>query len=204
MSDVSPFASIFAITLPKREKTPQKALDKKDGFIYRIKKILIILYEKAMRLTRAGEYAVRCSLYLSLLGKGVLATRKDIARTMEIPEPFLGKIAQQLARAGIIEIVQGARGGYRLIKPPETLTLLEVVEAVIGEIVLNDCVLNPDACYRSPTCSVHLVWQKARDQLRETLSQTRFADLMAGNTCTADMMKTPGKLSGSVSSDDHQ
>jgi len=142
-----------------------------------------------MRLTRAGEYAVRCVLYLSLSEKGTLAKRKDIARTMEIPEPFLGKIAQQLAREGIIDIVQGAGGGYRLVIPPETLTLLDVVEAVIGEIVLNDCVANPDGCYRSPSCTVHLVWKKAREQLRETLGQACFADLTAGDTCIADLMK---------------
>jgi Rrf2 family protein len=143
-----------------------------------------------MRLTRAGEYAVRCVLYLSLTGKGVLAKRKDIAGTMDIPGQFLAKIAQQLSQAGIIEIVQGAGGGYRLVIPPEKLTLLEVVEAVIGEIVLNDCVANPDGCYRSPSCTVHLVWEKAREQLRETLRQARFIDLMAGNTCIADLMKS--------------
>jgi Rrf2 family protein len=149
-----------------------------------------------MRLTRAGEYAIRCVLYLSLSGKGVLAKRKDIASTMEIPGQFLGKIAQQLSRAGIIDIVQGAGGGYRLIIPPEKLTLLEVVEAVIGEIVLNDCVANPDGCYRSPSCTVHLVWEKAREQLRETLRQARFADLMAGNTCIADLMTSIKTHSG--------
>jgi len=156
-----------------------------------------------MRLTRAGEYAVRCVLYLSLSGKGVLAKRKNIARTMEIPGQFLGKIAQQLSRAGIIEIVQGAGGGYRLAVPPEKLTLLEVVEAVIGEIVLNDCVANPDGCYRSGSCTVHLVWEKARDQLRETLRQARFVDLMAGDTCIAELMKSAENRLGSKTRNRH-
>lgn len=141
-----------------------------------------------MRLTRAGEYAIRCVLYLSISGKGVLAKRKDIARTMEIPEQFLGKIAQQLSRAGIIEIVQGAGGGFRLITSPEKLTLLDVVETVIGEIALNDCVANPNRCYRSPSCTVHHVWEKAREQLRDTLRQARFAELIAGDTCVADLI----------------
>ncbi len=149
-----------------------------------------------MRLTRAGEYAVRCVLYLSLTGKGELAKRKDIARTMEIPGQFLGKIAQQLSRAGIIEIVQGAGGGYQLLISPEELTLLEVVEAIIGEIVLNDCVANPDGCYRSSSCTVHRVWEKAREQLRQTLRQTRFIDLISGDTCIADLMKSSENLLG--------
>ena len=89
--------------------------------------------EKPMRLTRAGEYAVRCMLYLASLGTGELAMRKEIARVMGIPEQFLGKIAQQLSRAGFIDIVQGAKGGYRLVVPPQKLTLLDVVEAVEAE-----------------------------------------------------------------------
>ena len=64
-----------------------------------------------MKLTRAGEYAVRCLLYLSTQGIGVVCKRKQIAVKMDIPDQFLGKIAQQLARAGFLEIVQGARGG---------------------------------------------------------------------------------------------
>ncbi|MFZ0134935.1 MAG: Rrf2 family transcriptional regulator, partial [Desulfobacterales bacterium] len=106
-----------------------------------------------MRLTRAGEYAVRCMLYLASLETGELAMRRDIARTMDIPEQFLGKISQQLSRAGFIDIVQGAKGGYRLVVPPHELTLLDVIEAVVGEIFLNDCVLRPESCNRSNACA---------------------------------------------------
>lgn len=140
-----------------------------------------------MRLTRAGEYAVRCALFLSLRGKGVLCTRKEIARTMDIPDQFLGKIAQQMARAGILEIIQGAKGGYRLIVPPSQLTMLQVVESVIGEIYLNDCIVNPDACGRIPGCEVHKVWDRARTQLRDTLRKARFSRLVSGDSCLAEM-----------------
>jgi Rrf2 family protein len=136
-----------------------------------------------MRLTRAGEYAVRCVLYLASQGVGVLCARKEIARKMDIPDQFLGKIAQQLARAGAIEIVQGARGGYRLVVPPEELTLLEVVEAVIGEIFLNDCVLRPESCNRSHACAVHGIWTKAKDQLRQTLQEATFARILRETSC---------------------
>ena len=56
-----------------------------------------------MRLTRAGEYAVRCMLFLSCLGVDKIGSRLEIAQAMDIPAQFLGKIAQQLARAGYIE-----------------------------------------------------------------------------------------------------
>ena len=144
-----------------------------------------------MRLTRAGEYAVRCALYLSYRGEGVTTNRREIARFMDIPDQFLGKIAQQLAKAQIIEIIQGAKGGYRLIISPDKLTMLDVVEAVIGEIFLNDCVIRPESCQRAPACSAHQVWEKARNQLRNTLRQASFKQMLADETCSTDQLKTP-------------
>ena len=144
-----------------------------------------------MRLTRAGEYAVRCALYLSYHGKGVTTSRREIARVMDIPDQFLGKVAQQLAKAQIIEIIQGAKGGYRLLISPEQLSMLDVVEAVIGEIFLNDCVIRPESCQRAPVCSAHLVWEKARDQLRNTLRQTTFRQMLEDESCQSDFLKTP-------------
>jgi Rrf2 family transcriptional regulator, iron-sulfur cluster assembly transcription factor len=136
-----------------------------------------------MRLTRAGEYAVRCMLYLSCLGVNKIGNRLEIAKAMDIPAQFLGKIAQQLARAGYIEIIQGPKGGFRLIVPPEKVTLLGVIEAVIGEIYLNDCLMRPESCDRSPTCTVYHVWQNARTQLRQTLEEATFASLQTENSC---------------------
>ena len=136
-----------------------------------------------MRLTRAGEYAVRCVLYLSSQETGIIVSRKEIAQAMDIPNQFLGKIAQQLSRSGILEIVQGPKGGFRLLISPEKLSLLDVVEAVAGEIFLNDCILRPDSCLRSPTCAVHLVWQRAVNQLRGTHHEATFAKLLKEKIC---------------------
>ena len=143
-----------------------------------------------MRLTRAGEYAVRCVLFLASQGVGVVSNRKQIAESMDIPEQFLSKIAQQLARAGIIEIVQGAKGGLRLVVSPEKLSLLDVVETVIGEIFLNDCVIQPESCQRSNACTVHRVWETARNQLRETLREASFSKLLQEDSCLDPLLES--------------
>lgn len=142
-----------------------------------------------MRLTRAGEYAVRCVLCLARKKEGTLVQKQEIAACGEIPPHFLAKIAQQLARAAIIEIQQGSRGGYRLLVPPEKLTLLEVVEAIIGEIFLNDCVIRPSSCYASSSCAVNRVWITARDQLRQTLHEVTFARLLQDESCCVLALK---------------
>ena len=137
-----------------------------------------------MRLTRAGEYAVRCVMCLaSNGGTEAVVSRHVVAACGDIPSHFLAKIAQQLSRAGIIEILQGARGGYRLRVPPEKLSLLEVIEAIIGEIFLNDCVIRPESCHASSSCAVNNVWMQARNQLRETLAQVTFAKLVEEESC---------------------
>jgi len=136
-----------------------------------------------MRLTRAAEYAIRCILYLAKKGRGVVISRKDIAEYAEIPQHFLAKIAQDLAKAGLIEIRQGAKGGFVLIRSPRDITLLEVVETMIGEIFLNDCVARPSSCNVLDACAVHRVWLKARVQLRQTLREATFDKLAQDKTC---------------------
>jgi Rrf2 family protein len=146
--------------------------------------------EISMRLTRAGEYAVRCILYLASQGQGVLVSRREVAAYFEIPDKFLAKIAQQLLKAGIIAIKQGARGGYLLARNPAELTMLEVVEAMIGKIALNDCIANAKSCKSSRNCAVNRVWARASNQLRETLAGVSFADLLREESCFV-FPKTP-------------
>ena len=137
-----------------------------------------------MMLTRGGEYAVRCVLYLAA-GRETnqVVSKKEVARAMNIPESFMAKVAQTLSRAGIIQITQGARGGYRLLKDPAALSLLQVVEAVDGEIYLNECIMSPESCRRSPFCGVHKIWETARQRLRQTLDEADFATLAREEIC---------------------
>src|SRR5512133_2398572 len=132
-----------------------------------------------MEITRATEYAVRCVLHLAFEPPDRVVPRREIAAAREIPEQFLGKIAQRLGRAGILRIHQGARGGYQLAIPPDQLTLLQVVEAAEGSLILNKCVMHATICSRTCICAAHRVWTEARRQLRATLGGVTFAELAA-------------------------
>ncbi len=142
-----------------------------------------------MKITRAAEYGVRCVYYLALQGKDIVANKKEIAKRMKIPAQFLTKVAQQLALADIIVIVQGAKGGFKLNSDPENITLLEVIEAIMGTLVLNDCLPHPDSCRRSPECSIHLVWQKAQQRLRETLKEANYKILINNESCINQILE---------------
>ena len=145
-----------------------------------------------MRLTRAAEYAIRCMVYLATRGRGVLTSRQEIAEQADIPTHFLAKIAQDLARADFIEIRQGAKGGFVLTRNPADITLLEVIETMIGEIYLNDCVSRPNSCKVTHDCAVHRVWMHARTQLRETLNNVSFDQLVKDKSCVPTI--TPSSI----------
>ncbi|MEW5724218.1 MAG: Rrf2 family transcriptional regulator [Thermodesulfobacteriota bacterium] len=132
-----------------------------------------------MRLTKASEYAIRSLLFLAGQKPGAVASRREIAKAMDIPYQFLGKIGPTLAAAGLIRIVQGAKGGFRLARPAGEISLLDAIEAVEGEIFLNDCLMAPGTCHRSPACPVHQVWSGVTSELRRVLASADFADLAA-------------------------
>jgi len=132
-----------------------------------------------MQLTRAGEYAVRCALYLAMQPGDGETSRRQVSEAMQVPLQFLGKIAQQLAHAGIVQITKGAKGGYRLARPASQISLLQVVEAVEGPLGLNLCLINHESCGRSSFCAVHTVWQEAQAGLQRTLGKADLASLAA-------------------------
>ncbi|WP_068671649.1 RrF2 family transcriptional regulator [Thermosulfurimonas dismutans] len=145
-----------------------------------------------MKITQAEDYGIRCILYLSRYPKKVVP-RWRIARSMDIPEPFLAKIAQDLARAGIIEIIRGRKGGYRLRIPPEELSVLQVMEAMSGEMFLSPCVLDPENCRRSPLCPVHETWKELRKLIRDKLENAKFSDLVKRESCLIDQRRKRSK-----------
>ncbi len=130
-----------------------------------------------MQITRQADYAVRAVLYLSGLDNGRRAPTSEIALKQHIPPSFLAKIVSQLSVAGIVQTSRGARGGVSLARAADEISLLEVVEAIDGPIMLNECVFDANACVFGNNCPVQDVWCNAQENLVKTLSGTTFATL---------------------------
>ncbi len=131
-----------------------------------------------MQITRQADYAVRAVLYLAELGPGGRASTAQIAREQRIPLTFLAKIVSQLSSAGIVRATRGAHGGVALARAPEDVSLLDIIEAIDGPVMLSECTLNPDTCTLSDDCVVRIVWCETRSQLITRLAETRFSHLV--------------------------
>lgn len=127
-----------------------------------------------MVVTREADYAIRCVLYLAE-HDGQISMVEGIAKEMHIPRSFLAKILQKLARASVVKSFRGVKGGFQLAKSPSEISLLDVVEAIEGEVAMNICALHRNSCDRSATCPVHPAWVEIRRDFRKMLKKYNFA-----------------------------
>lgn len=138
-----------------------------------------------MQITRQADYAVRAVLYLAQLGSEQRAATSQIAKEQQIPPSFLAKIVSQLSVAGLLQTSRGARGGVALAKPPTEISLLEVVEAIDGPILLNECVASNGVCVFGDTCPMRPIWCDAQTELVNKLKTTYFDEfIQTGNILT--------------------
>lgn len=134
-----------------------------------------------MQITRQADYALRAVLYLAELGSERRAATSQIAAEQHIPPSFLAKIVSQLSVAGLLQTSRGARGGVSLALSPEDITLLQVVEAIDGPILLNECVADKGVCVFGEDCSLRPVFCDAQAELVARLEETSFDKLLNGN-----------------------
>ncbi len=139
-----------------------------------------------MQITRQADYAVRAVLYLAKLGSDQRAATSQIAQEQRIPPSFLAKIVSQLSVAGILQTSRGARGGVSLARSPEQISILEVVEAIDGPILLNECVAdNGGNCPFGDTCPMQPVWCDAQYELVMRLKNTSFGQFLPTDSALA-------------------
>lgn len=142
-----------------------------------------------MQITRQADYAVRAVRYLA--DQGAIqhtATREEVkekhiatsivAVEMKIPPSFLAKIVSQLSIAGLLRTSRGAHGGILLARDPKEISLLDVVEAIDGPILLNECVGDPAGCTFNGECPIHPIWVDVQKDLVDRLRRTTFNGLM--------------------------
>jgi Rrf2 family protein len=132
-----------------------------------------------MGLTRKAEYAIRGMLYLGRCKEGRLSMLGDIADAVEAPRAFLAKTFQDLAKKGLIMSSKGVKGGFVLARPPENITLCEIVEAVEGPIMPNACLMGEGVCSLQKTCTVHPVWRRLQAVTRGILEEVTLKTLCA-------------------------
>jgi Rrf2 family iron-sulfur cluster assembly transcriptional regulator len=129
-----------------------------------------------VKLSRAGEYGILGAAYIAQQEKEICFIR-EISEAWDLPESFLAKILQKLAKAGILHSHKGNMGGFSLSRPAEDISLKEVIEALQGPIIINWCEVSEDLCERFENCLLERIVNEATVKVREVFSEYSIADL---------------------------
>ncbi len=130
-----------------------------------------------MRLTTRGRYAVTAMLDLALQPPDQTITLAEIAARQTISVAYLEQLFSKLKRHKLVASVRGANGGYHLARSAETITVLEIIEAVNETVNATRCD-HQGNCQNGAMCLTHDLWHNLSDHISSYLKNINLADLI--------------------------
>ena len=134
-----------------------------------------------MKLSQRGHYALRALIVLGLNYSDSVVRIQTISAAQNIPKRFLEQILNDLKAAGILESRRGITGGYRLRRPPEEISLAEVVRLIEGPLAPVSCVserfYERCSCPNEEKCGIRSIMKEVRDAIVKVLETVTVAQL---------------------------
>lgn len=140
-------------------------------------------------LSQTVEYALRAATYLATAENNA-GTVDAIAEVTHVPAAYLSKVLQQLVRGSIVESRRGGGGGFRLVRPPEKVRILEIVEAVDPIPRIRTCPLGL-ASHGKRLCPLHRRLDNAMATMEEAFAASTLADVVAEPTKSIPLRDGP-------------
>lgn len=138
-----------------------------------------------MELTRRSDYACRI-IRAAYESKDAYISVTEVVRKEKIPYAFARSIQHDLVQAGMLKTIRGAKGGLALACDTSTTTVLEVLEALQGPLMMSPCEDDPTYCEKCLQCVFRDVWKRADAMLRDYFSAITLDDLFATSSATTE------------------
>jgi Rrf2 family protein len=146
-----------------------------------------------MRVSTWTEYSLIITLHLARRGRsgtGPMAAR-ELADSERLPPDYVEQILLRLRRAGLVESVRGAKGGYFLARPPAEISVRDVMAASEHQTFEVNCDAHPvneERCHPASTCSIRPVWYALQNRVDEFLASISLADLLQDATKVQELV----------------
>ncbi len=134
-----------------------------------------------MRVSTKTRYGLRAIIELAENYKGTPIKVEEIAKRQNISEKYLEHIMLQLKKAGFIESIPGAKGGFILAKNPEEIKIIDIIVALEGNLSPVVCVGNEKICSLSKICPAREIWKGMKEKIVEYLSSIKLSDVLILN-----------------------
>lgn len=131
-----------------------------------------------MKFSTRAIYGMRAMLALAREhGRGSMFL-KDIAERERLPGTYMEQLMVPLRKAGLVQAVRGARGGYTLARHPSQITIKSILEALEGPLTLADCPGGSGCCGRPEACVLQELWRDASQAMNQVFLDTNLAGLL--------------------------
>ncbi|MAT59237.1 MAG: transcriptional regulator [Ignavibacteriae bacterium] len=127
--------------------------------------------------SKTCELGLQAVLFLSIKKQQRIFNALEISQELKVPKEYVSKVLQILTESGIVGSKKGKSGGFYLAKSPSQIKLIDIVEAIDGLELFNNCVLGFPGCSKEAPCPVHDKWGKLRDDAYKMLSEETLEQL---------------------------
>jgi len=136
-----------------------------------------------VRLSTKGRYGVSAMYELSTYYDGQSVSLKEIAEKQDLSLSYLEQLFSTLKKERLIISQRGAKGGYKLAKSPEKITIGEIIRAVEGPIEFSECVGGAEnfECQKSSVCVTKGIWQEVNESVNKVIDNITLKDLLDKN-----------------------
>lgn len=131
-----------------------------------------------MIVSTRGRYALQVMTELAEIGSDNYVPMKDIAAKQNLPLKYLEQILPLLTKGGLVEGLQGKKGGYRLCRAPEEYTIGEILRRTEGDFAPVSCLEEGADCCRGSACRTHPVWANLQKLIDNYFDSITLADLL--------------------------
>jgi Rrf2 family protein len=133
-----------------------------------------------LKISTKGRYGLKALIDIANISENEPVSITSIASRQKISERYLEQLMSKLKKAGIINSIRGANGGYILAKAPEDVSVGDILRALEGDLVLVDCLgaSNEENCGFVDTCATKYVWQRISDSINQTVEDIKLNQLM--------------------------
>jgi len=131
-----------------------------------------------MKISTKGRYGLRILLDLAIHQNKGPVNLGDISQRQGISEKYLWQVINLAKASGLISSTRGPKGGYTVAKPADQITILEIITALEGPIILVDCLDKAESCERNASCVTRDVWTQIERSMKKAMSSITLQDLV--------------------------
>ena len=128
-------------------------------------------------LTSTEEYAMRAMIFIATHTPGEFTLTREIGQRLNIPQLYLSKILQTLARQGLLKSQRGRKGGFVLARPSTEISFMDIMDAVAGGDRFRQCILGYAECKEEDPCPFHKQWAIEKERIVKLFTNTSLATL---------------------------